>query len=80
MSKQPEALRLADLLDVAEISKTGMNHSADELRRLHALNGELLEVLSSLLAMCKRQHDFNDDGDGLMFDRALSVIAKAEAA
>lgn len=38
---------------------------------------ELLEALSDLLAMCKRQTDFNDDGDGCMFYRCQAAIAKA---
>lgn len=36
MSEQTEAQRLADLLDVGEISKTGMSMAANELRRLEA--------------------------------------------
>jgi hypothetical protein len=44
-ANRPEALRLADALDVGEISYTGMCKAAAELRRLHALNGELLEAL-----------------------------------
>jgi hypothetical protein len=45
MSEQPTALRLADALDVGEISYTGMCKVAAELRRLHAVNQELLEAL-----------------------------------
>lgn len=45
MSNQPEALRLADALDVGEISYTGMCKAAAELRRLHAVNQELLQAL-----------------------------------
>jgi hypothetical protein len=45
MSEQSEALRLADALDVGEISYTGMCKAAAELRRLHAVNQELLEAL-----------------------------------
>ena len=41
--KQPEALRLADELD-GKI-KTPYWQAAAELRRLHALNAELLEAL-----------------------------------
>jgi hypothetical protein len=62
MSEQSTALRLADALDVGEISYTGMCKVAAELRRLHALNGELLEALKLIasaensaldLAYCK---------------------------
>ena len=42
---QPEALRLADALDVGEISYTGMCKAATELRRLHEVNAELLAAL-----------------------------------
>lgn len=38
---------------------------------------DLLAALSELLEMCKRQSDFNDDGDGCMFDRAEAAITKA---
>lgn len=38
---------------------------------------DLLTQLTALLAMCERQADFNDDGDGAMFDRARAAIAKA---
>jgi len=51
VSTQPEALRLADRLDVAEISYTGMCKAAAELRRLHAVNAELLEALDTLTAV-----------------------------
>jgi hypothetical protein len=45
MTEKPEALRLA-----AELSKSHLNHhvnhaAAAELRRLHAVNAELLEAL-----------------------------------
>lgn len=45
--------------------------------RLAAAAPELLEALSDLLAMCQRQTDFNDDGDGCMFDRCRAAITKA---
>jgi hypothetical protein len=43
MSKQPEALRLADCLD--DVTCNTPHPAAAELRRQHALNGELLEAL-----------------------------------
>ena len=43
MSEQPEALRLADLLD--DVTCNTPHPAAAELRRLHALSGELLEAL-----------------------------------
>jgi hypothetical protein len=63
MSKQPTALRLADALEAWTLGKPTRHHkAAAELRRLHALNGELLEALKLIasaensaldLAYCK---------------------------
>ena len=74
MSTQPEALRLADwLLDNVQ----HINHAeaAAELRRLHALNQELLEALKHA-AYCV-QDNYCPDMMGHDWDE---VIAKAEAA
>jgi hypothetical protein len=72
MTEPPTALRLADALDVGEISYTGMCKVAAELRRLHALNGELLEALKALTAA----PDLSTYG--LALHNARAVIAKAE--
>ncbi len=49
MSKQPEALRLADALacqvEIGGGDLDELEQAAAELRRLHALNGELLEAV-----------------------------------
>ena len=45
--------------------------------KLIAAAPDLLAALKELLAMCQRQADFNDDGDGCMYDRARAAIAKA---
>jgi hypothetical protein len=46
MSEQPTALRLANALEAWTLGKpTYHRKAAVELRRLHALNGELLEAL-----------------------------------
>jgi hypothetical protein len=45
VSKQPEALWLADLLDGDPNSKAHHIEAAAKLRRLHAVNAELLEAL-----------------------------------
>jgi hypothetical protein len=45
--------------------------------RLAATAPDLLAALQDLLAMCERQEDFNDDGDGRQFDRCYAAIAKA---
>ena len=48
MTKQPEALRLADVLDAYH---TAAHHkqAAAELRRLHAANQAMLEALKCLM-------------------------------
>jgi hypothetical protein len=38
---------------------------------------DLLAALTALLAMCERQVDFNDDGDGWTFERCRAAIGKA---
>ena len=46
MTEQPTALRLADeLADYTGFTVVGMDQAAAELRRLHAVNQELLEAL-----------------------------------
>jgi len=51
-TKQPEALRLADALDwLAALGRPEISLSAEELRRLHSVNAELLEALRSLIDM-----------------------------
>jgi len=60
MSEKPEALRLADALDVGEISYTGMCKAAAELRRLHAVNAK--DGVCEALECCKQaaQEQFCD--------------------
>jgi len=77
MNTQPEALRLADALEELDVqfSRTGLcGEAAAELRRLHALNQELLEALKDML-------DNHEDactgyGEGAA-DKARAAIAKA---
>ena len=46
MDKQPEALRLADKLDqTCDYNTSVAQEAADELRRLHQVNQELVEAL-----------------------------------
>lgn len=64
---QPKALFLADVLKADPASKTHHDEAADELRRLYAVNQELLEALKAFLvekpidelfeyaAWCKKQ-------------------------
>jgi hypothetical protein len=76
MSEQATALRLADWLDVRACGgdnwNAKMNAAAAELRRLHALNGELLEALKAVTAA----PDLSTYG--LALHNARAVIAKAE--
>jgi hypothetical protein len=45
---QPEALRLADCLETEKVGVILCDSAAAELRRLHAVNAELLEALENL--------------------------------
>jgi hypothetical protein len=79
MSKQTEAERLAGLLEVGEISNTGMCHAADELRRLAELNAELVEVVK-LSATVLSGEALNKSALINALERSVVVLAKAEAA
>jgi hypothetical protein len=70
---QPEALRLADALDVGEISYTGMCKAATELRRLQELNQELLALLKECI------HFVEYDPGNVIGKKARAAIAKGEA-
>ena len=75
MSKQPEALRLADrLLDNVQ----NMNHAdvAAELRSLHAINAELVEALRAVDVLFG--HLAKDSTQKIWIDNARAAIAKAE--
>ncbi len=73
MITQPEALRLADALDVGEISYTGMCKAATELRRLQELNQELLALLKECI------HFVEYDPGNVIGKKARAAIAKGEA-
>ena len=74
MNKQPEALRLADALaSPLEDANDFADIAAAELRRLHALNGELLEALKALCTHAPRSSQ-QIDAD---WDKARAAIAKA---
>jgi hypothetical protein len=73
MSDKPEALRLADALEATDYYEDLHEEAAAELRRLHALNGELLEALKHA-AWCV-QNFYCPDEMGHDWD---GVIAKAE--
>lgn len=53
MTKQPEALRLADALDTMMTRAFGIDEpakAAAEMRRLHEVNQELLKALKEVVA------------------------------
>jgi mevalonate kinase len=72
MSEQPEALRLADLIDNDLKKAAHHEEAATELRRLHAVNAELLSALNALLPGAEAM--------GWNTEKARATIAKAEGA
>ena len=73
MTTQPEALRLADILQHKLPSIKCLEVAAAELRRLHESNQELIAALKEML-----------DGENKSFrelcEQARAAIAKAEGA
>jgi NTP pyrophosphatase (non-canonical NTP hydrolase) len=82
MSKQPEALRLADALDARErdLSDFLLSNAADELRRLHAVNQELGAALRRLISYCNTLENrlMEADGEHPALQEAKEAYAKAE--
>ena len=72
MADQPEALRLADALEGRAERAWTRVEAAAELRRLHALNAELLEALKRIAD----PRNIHFAGDAQVVARA--AIAKAE--
>jgi hypothetical protein len=64
-------------IQVAYVVNYGDFNKTLALARLFAASIDVTEALEELLAMCQRQEDFNDDGDGCMYERASAAIAKA---
>jgi hypothetical protein len=67
---QPEALRLADTLE----KQSGIYQAAVELRRLHAVNQELLAALNAVCETC----DWHGDDGREAMSKARVAIAKGE--
>jgi hypothetical protein len=68
--KQPEALRLADLLENEKhVTDLALFKAAAELRRLHEVNTELMEALIGVVRVADRAT--------VEFDAAKAAIAKA---
>jgi len=64
VSTQPEALRLADALESAVVYGDTDTQAAAELRRLHAVNAELLGLLKALMDT-RHKHFINNEVDGM---------------
>jgi hypothetical protein len=71
-ANRPEALRLADWCKTWNTQQH--DKAAAELRRLHALNGELLEALK----LAVRQNDYDMLMTGEELRDAAAAIKKAE--
>jgi hypothetical protein len=78
MTEKSEALRLAEYLDLPHI---GQHKSAAELRRLHAVNAELLEALkmgyADTMDYIQRNHLSGAENNRWLV-LARAAIAKAE--
>jgi hypothetical protein len=73
MSKQPEALRLADAID-----RLGLGDDiAVELRRLHEVNAELVEALQAAVHWGAPFKDAPRDARPDWFSLANAALAKA---
>lgn len=86
MTKQPEALRLADLIDTPTLhGDLVVNRAAAELRRQHELIQELTETLRGLdEAYCRADQTLTrdertEDRKRLIAARAALARAKGEA-
>ena len=82
MSQQPEALRLADwhkaMADEPkrnEAKRDKHRRTEAELRRLHALNAELLKALNAMLTEMGMDED---QWNKHTFNQARAAIAKAQ--
>lgn len=76
MSEQPEALRLADELDVGDFDALTNYAAAAELRRLHEVNQELLEALKLADALL-----WGANMNAVVVERKIkAAIAKGEQA
>jgi hypothetical protein len=70
MSTQPEPLRLADAVEQGNYNHEDVTKAAAELRRLHAVNEELLEALKFVMSAHGEQLDW-------AFEKARAAIANA---
>jgi hypothetical protein len=77
MDEQPVALRLADALDKAPYSSPCTNDAAAELRRLHAVNVQLLDkVLQVIKEMRPAAATIKDKPASWWLDRIEEAVKK----
>jgi len=79
MTKQPEALRLAEWLETSPYHHDKVT-VATELRRLHEVNADLLEALKGIDAFCDEdmQHRVQTSREYDIKTLAQAAISKAE--
>jgi hypothetical protein len=76
-TQQPEAFRLADALDLyatGDAHQRDIEQAADELRRLHESNTELLAALKEAVYVCI----WPSAALSSAYEQACEAIAKAE--
>ena len=73
MTTQPEALRLADALEVRGFLGTTASDAATELRRLHEVNEELMKAATKTI----EENRHLADGDNCTLIHLVRAIAKA---
>jgi hypothetical protein len=84
MTEKALALRLADALEAywgADLGHDRERQAAAELRRLHAVNAELLEALKAMLshtAELDPMQGYRPEEDFTAVKQARAAIAKAE--
>jgi hypothetical protein len=77
MSKQPEALRLADVAGWATGTPSWALEAASELRRLHSVNADLLEALQIFAEFSSSEEFIKIVVRTMHVKRARAAIAKA---
>ena len=81
MTKQPEALRLADALERGTyLLYLERDNTATELRRLHEVNQKLLEALVLIMNTCNSDLEYrvNTSREIDIMQACKKAIAKAE--
>jgi len=84
MTEPSKAQRLANLLDLEQVRTESLdimhNYAAAELRRLDALNAELVEALEDAIDSMGRftSEEGSTDRDFVILDNAIAALAKAK--